>query len=607
MCDDGRALLQAPERRARPRGARGARARRAARRPGRRRRRGRRRRSTPHAKAGHARRAPLAGGLARGPPRRRARWPRRRSALREVFVGGRADGWQDDFLKRADQNPNRKGLELVAQALGLAVRPVADLAAAVAAGQGEGDLGGRRRDPGRGRRPEARRRRGARRPGVQRRACSPGTPRCCCPPRRTPETDGTFVNFEGRAQRFEMAYFPRGEARPHWALAAELGARARARPALRERARRLRARSAAGSAPPLGDFRWDSLPSTGQAVRHRPARRGHRRRAARGQPRPRAGRHHRGLPARHRADVVEEANREPSRRNDRLVIAGLLVGLVGPVVRPSTCSPGPWRCGFAALGLPPAFGAAVANLLTLMLVVLMISASLLTVAERKWSALMQDRIGANRIRVFGSALGGIPFLIADALKMLTKERFRPAAASKFLFNLAPVLSFAPVFALFAVVPVGPQLPLRDILDGAGRARAGRDRAAGRHPGRRPALPLRHRLARGLRHLARRLGLEQQARPARRRARLLADDQLRGVARPVARRDDDRLPHPAPRADGGRAGRGGARPDPRARACSCSRSASSSSSPAPSPRRSARPSTSPRARARSSATSSSTPA
>lgn len=122
---------------------------------------------------------------------------------------------------------------------------------------------------------------------------------------------------------------------------------------------------------------------------------------------------------------------------------------------------------FAGVGLPPQFGAAIANLLTLMLVVLMISASLLTVAERKWAALIQNRIGANRIRVFGSALGGIPFLIADALKMLTKERMRPAAASKFLFNLAPVLSFAPVFALFAIIPIGPSLPLRNIVDTSG--------------------------------------------------------------------------------------------------------------------------------------------
>jgi NADH-quinone oxidoreductase subunit H len=89
------------------------------------------------------------------------------------------------------------------------------------------------------------------------------------------------------------------------------------------------------------------------------------------------------------------------------------------------------------------------------------------VAERKWAALIQNRIGANRIRVFGSALGGIPFLVADALKMLTKEPMRPAAASKFLFNIAPILSFAPVFALFAIVPVGPPLALRHVVEASG--------------------------------------------------------------------------------------------------------------------------------------------
>ena len=68
------------------------------------------------------------------------------------------------------------------------------------------------------------------------------------------------------------------------------------------------------------------------------------------------------------------------------------------------------------------FGASVANVVTILLVILMTCAALLTVAERKWSALIQNRVGANRIKVFGSALGGIPFLAADALKMLTKER-----------------------------------------------------------------------------------------------------------------------------------------------------------------------------------------
>ena len=107
------------------------------------------------------------------------------------------------------------------------------------------------------------------------------------------------------------------------------------------------------------------------------------------------------------------------------------------------------------LGLPAAYGAAVANLVFLMLVFVMISASGLTIGERKWSAMMQNRVGPNRIRPFGNPLGGMPYLIADALKMLTKENIEPSARSRLLYELAPVISFAPAFVLFAVVPVGP--------------------------------------------------------------------------------------------------------------------------------------------------------
>ena len=118
-----------------------------------------------------------------------------------------------------------------------------------------------------------------------------------------------------------------------------------------------------------------------------------------------------------------------------------------------------------------AYGVAVGNVLTLMMVVLIISGSLLTVAERKWSALLQNRIGANRITVAGNPLGGIPYLLADALKMLTKERVATEARSRLLFELAPVLAFAPVFCLFAIVPVGPTIQLGEFFAqaaGAGR-------------------------------------------------------------------------------------------------------------------------------------------
>ena len=135
-------------------------------------------------------------------------------------------------------------------------------------------------------------------------------------------------------------------------------------------------------------------------------------------------------------------------------VLGALVGLFGAFYGLAGLA----AKGAVALGLPGFFGSAVANAITLMAILLMTVAALLTVAERKWSAAMQDRIGANRILVLGKfPLGGVPYLLADALKMLTKEAIYPAARSKFLFELAPVLAFAPTFALFAVIPVGPEV------------------------------------------------------------------------------------------------------------------------------------------------------
>ncbi len=84
-------------------------------------------------------------------------------------------------------------------------------------------------------------------------------------------------------------------------------------------------------------------------------------------------------------------------------------------------------------------------------------AGLLTWVERKQSAVMQDRIGANRAKIFGFKALGLFHAIADVLKMLSKEEFIPQGANKFLFNLAPYLSV--VFALvgFAAIPFGNQL------------------------------------------------------------------------------------------------------------------------------------------------------
>lgn len=102
------------------------------------------------------------------------------------------------------------------------------------------------------------------------------------------------------------------------------------------------------------------------------------------------------------------------------------------------------------------------NVLFLVLVFVMIIATLLTMAERKWSAFIQDRMGPNRARIAlpglkNRSLGGLPHILTDVLKMLTKEDLIPATANRFMFNLGPILAFAPTFALFAVVPAGPSV------------------------------------------------------------------------------------------------------------------------------------------------------
>src|SRR5476649_2619312 len=88
-------------------------------------------------------------------------------------------------------------------------------------------------------------------------------------------------------------------------------------------------------------------------------------------------------------------------------------------------------------------------------------AGLLTWVERKQSAVMQDRIGANRASIFGFKAMGMFHALADVLKMLSKEEFIPEGANKFLFNLAPYLSV--VFALvgFCAIPIGNQLIIGD--------------------------------------------------------------------------------------------------------------------------------------------------
>jgi NADH-quinone oxidoreductase subunit H len=89
-------------------------------------------------------------------------------------------------------------------------------------------------------------------------------------------------------------------------------------------------------------------------------------------------------------------------------------------------------------------------------------AGILGWVERKGSALIQDRIGANRASIGGFAgLGLVNTLIADPLKFLTKEDFIPPAGDKFLHTLAPCLALFPALVTFAVIPFGDVLMIGD--------------------------------------------------------------------------------------------------------------------------------------------------
>jgi NADH-quinone oxidoreductase subunit H len=107
-------------------------------------------------------------------------------------------------------------------------------------------------------------------------------------------------------------------------------------------------------------------------------------------------------------------------------------------------------------------GIAAAKALFVLLLVLQVM-GLGVYFERKVSALIQDRIGANRAAIFGFAgLGLVNTLVADPIKFLLKEDVVPEGSDRLLHFLAPFLSLVPVLVTFAVVPFG------DVLEIGGR-------------------------------------------------------------------------------------------------------------------------------------------
>jgi len=117
--------------------------------------------------------------------------------------------------------------------------------------------------------------------------------------------------------------------------------------------------------------------------------------------------------------------------------------------------------------------------------ILLNAGGLLTWVERKQSAVIQHRVGANRagfqlprrlegrgevlnplLLVLAPVLNpllrvitklGLLHALADGGKMLFKEDFAPANANRFLYQIAPLLAVVPAFLVSVIIPFGPPI------------------------------------------------------------------------------------------------------------------------------------------------------
>ncbi len=90
----------------------------------------------------------------------------------------------------------------------------------------------------------------------------------------------------------------------------------------------------------------------------------------------------------------------------------------------------------------------------LLIFILLTGFAYTTFYERKLAALIQIRVGPNRV-----GPGGWLQPLADGIKLIFKEEFIPANAFKTVFVLAPILTAVPALVITAVVPWGTQIEL----------------------------------------------------------------------------------------------------------------------------------------------------
>lgn len=99
--------------------------------------------------------------------------------------------------------------------------------------------------------------------------------------------------------------------------------------------------------------------------------------------------------------------------------------------------------------------------------------SVCVIFERRFSAIIQDRVGPNRTMVPLSILGfkkdlalpigGLTQPMADGLKFILKEDFTPSYVRKAFFWLAPCMTMVPALITMAVVPFGSPMEIGEYV------------------------------------------------------------------------------------------------------------------------------------------------
>ena len=95
--------------------------------------------------------------------------------------------------------------------------------------------------------------------------------------------------------------------------------------------------------------------------------------------------------------------------------------------------------------------------------------SICVIFERRFSAMIQDRVGPNRTGIpltilgfkkdFALPIGGLTQPMADGLKFILKEDFTPSYVRKAFFWLAPCMTMVPALITMAVIPFGSPMEI----------------------------------------------------------------------------------------------------------------------------------------------------